>query len=273
MASGQLKLPAIGLGTGPLKGDAGIALMAEAIGMGYRLLDTAAWYANEREVGEAIRASGVPRDEIIVLTKIWPINISGDDLPKHAEAALKRLGIDQIDLLLPHWPNPDIPLAETIGALNEVRARGITRDIGLSNFPTAMMAEAQRLSPAPLVVNQVEYHPYLNQDAVIAACRAANVAVVTHCPLDRAGALFAEPAITGPATRLDRSPAQIVLRWHVQQGVIPIPSSHSASRLRQNIEIFDFELSETEMQAISALAANGHRICEPPIHCNAFSGS
>jgi diketogulonate reductase-like aldo/keto reductase len=264
-ASTQFKLPAIGLGTGPLKGDAGIALMAEAIRMGYRLLDTAAWYKNEREVGEAVRASGVPRDEIVVLTKIWPDNISGKDLPRHAEEALQRLGLDHIDLLLPHWPNPTIPLAETIGALNDVRARGLTREIGLSNFPTGMMAEAQRLSAAPIIAKQVEFHPYLNQDRLLAACAAAGIAMITHCPLGRAGALFAEPAIVEAAKRLDRSPAQIVLRWQVQQGAVPIPSSHSASRLRENIAVFDFELSEDDMRAISALAAHNNRICAPPV--------
>lgn len=260
-----LTLPPIGLGTGPLRGDAGAALITSAIRMGYRLLDTAAHYNNEREVGEAVRASGVPRDEIIVLTKIWPDKIGGADLEREAEAGLERLGLDRIDLLVPHWPNPDIPLAETIGALNRLRDRGITREIGLSNFTIPMMAEAERLSTAPIVVNEVEYHPYLKQDAMVAACAAAGVAMVAHCPLDRAGAIFAEPPILSAAQRVGRTPAQVVLRWHVQQGVVPIPSSHSASRLRQNIGIFDFALTDAEMKAISALAAPGRRICAPPI--------
>jgi diketogulonate reductase-like aldo/keto reductase len=241
-----------------------VALMVEALRMGYRLLDTAAHYRNEVEVGEAIRASGVPRDEIIVLTKIWPDRIYGNVLPGETEAALERLKLDYIDVLVPHWPNPNIQLGETIAALNNVRERGLTREIGLSNFPTGMMAEAQRLSAAPLVVNEIEYHPYLDQATVIGACRAAGVGVVTHCPLDRAGAIFAEPVVVAAAGRVGRTPAQVVLRWHVQQGVTPIPSSHSASRLRQNISVFDFELAETEMQGISALAA-GRRICAPPV--------
>lgn len=258
-------LPSIGLGTGPLRGDVGVALMTEAIRMGYRLLDTAAHYNNEREVGAAVRASGVPRDEIVVLTKIWPDKIGAADLEREAEASLERLGLDRIDLLLPHWPNPNVPLAETVEALNRLRSRGVARDIGLSNFTIPMMTAVERLSTAPIVANEVEYHPYLKQDAVIAACEASGVAVITHCPLDRAGAIFAEPPIVEAAQRVSKTPAQVVLRWHVQQGVIPIPSSRSASRLRQNISVFDFVLTDAEMAAISGLAAPGHRICAPPI--------
>ena len=261
----KFSLPRFGLGTGPLKGDAGIGLMADAIRLGYRLLDTGAWYGNEREVGEAVRASGVERSEIVVLTKIWPSNVGGKDLPRHAEEALKRLGLDHIDVLTPHWPNPTIPLAETIGALNDLRQGGITREIGLSNFPTPMMAEAQRLSEAPLVANEVEYQPYLNQDVVLAACKAMGMTMVTHCPLDRGGALFTEPAVTQAASRLGKSPAQIILRWHVQQGAVPIPATHSVARLKENIDVFNFALSEAEMTAISALSTRSHRICAPPV--------
>lgn len=264
MPNSTFDLPPIGLGTGPLRGDSGVALMIEALRMGYRLLDTAAHYRNEVEVGEAIRASGIPRDEIIVLTKIWPDRIHGNVLPGETEAALERLKLDHIDVLVPHWPNPNIPLDETMAALNAMRERGLTREIGLSNFPTAMLAEAQKLSAAPLVLNEIEYHPYLNQDMVIAAGRAAGTRIVTHCPLDRAGAIFAEPAVAAAAERVERTPAQVILRWHVQQGVVPIPSSHSASRLRQNISVFDFALTEDEMRSISALAA-GRRICAPPV--------
>lgn len=260
-----MKLPGIGLGTGPLKGDVGIALMVEAIRMGYRLLDTAQHYGNEREVGEAVRASGVPRHEIVVLTKIWLDKLGAADLTRAAEESLKRLGLEQIDLLVPHWPNPNIPLAETIGALNALRRAGVVREIGLSNYPSAMMAEAQRLSDAPIVANEIEYQPYLNQDAMLAACRSAKIAAVTHCPLHRAGVVFSEPPVAAAAARLGKSPAQILLRWQVQQGAVPIPSSHSASRLRDNISVFDFALTNAEMVAISALSAKPHRICESPI--------
>jgi diketogulonate reductase-like aldo/keto reductase len=237
MSTAVAKLPAIGLGTGPLKGDVGIALMAEAIRMGYRLLDTAQHYGNEREVGEALRASGVPHDEIIVLTKVWPDKIGAKDFPRAAEESLQRLGLDRIDLLVPHWANPSIPMAESIGALSE----------------------------APLIANEVEYQPYLNQDVLLTACRESGVTVITHCPLHRVGPLFLEPVVAAAAARLGKTPAQIVLRWHVQQGCVPIPSSRALDRLRENIDVFDFALTAEEMTGISALSANPHRICQPPI--------
>jgi diketogulonate reductase-like aldo/keto reductase len=265
MSTAVAKLPAIGLGTGPLKGDVGIALMAEAIRMGYRLLDTAQHYGNEREVGEAVRASGVPRDEIIVLTKVWPDKIGAKDFPRAAEESLQRLGLDRIDLLVPHWANPSIPMAESIGALNAIHKAGLARQIGLSNFTPRQLAEARALSEAPLIANEVEYQPYLNQDVLLTACRESGVTVITHCPLHRVGPLFLEPVVAAAAARLGKTPAQIVLRWHVQQGCVPIPSSRALERLRENIDVFDFALTAEEMTGISALSANPHRICQPPI--------
>jgi diketogulonate reductase-like aldo/keto reductase len=261
-----IKWPRLGLGTGPLKGETRISLLTEAIRMGYRLLDSAAHYNNEKEVGEAVRASGVPRDEIIVVTKAWPDKIGASDLRASAEASLERLGMAQVDLFLLHWPNPTIPLAETMAALAKLQEDGLARHIGVSNFPTTMLAEARELSPVPLVANEVEYHPYLSQDAVLAACRTAGMAMIAHCPLGRAGPLFEEPAVKAAAQRLGRSPAQVVLRWHVQQkGVIAIPSSHKVERLKENFSVFDFALSAEEMAAISALQARNRRLCVPPV--------
>jgi len=266
MSETEIKWPRLGLGTGPLKGETGTVLLTEAIRMGYRLLDSAAHYNNEKEVGEAVRASGVPREELIVVTKAWPDKIGGADLRSSAEASLKRLGMDRVDLFLLHWPNPTIPLAETISALAKLQLDGLTRSIGISNFPTRMMAEAQKLSPVKIVANEVEYHPYLAQNAVLAACRKAGMAMIAHCPLGRAGRLFMEPVIQAASRRLNRSPAQIVLRWHVQQpNVIAIPSSHSATRLKENFSVFDFALSHEEMAAISALQAHNRRLCVPPV--------
>ena len=266
MSETEIKWPRLGLGTGPMKGEAGTALLTEAIRMGYRLLDSAAHYNNEKEVGEAVRASGVARDEIIVVTKVWPDRIGAEDLRASAEASLEKLGMERVDLFLLHWPNPTIPLAETIGALAQVQRDGLTRAIGVSNFPTGMLAEAQKLSPVKIVANEVEYHPYLSQKAVLAACRAAGMAMISHCPLGRAGELFAEPAIQAAAQRLGRSPAQVILRWHVQQpGDIAIPSSHAVARLKENFSVFDFALSDAEMAAISALQARNKRLCAPPV--------
>jgi diketogulonate reductase-like aldo/keto reductase len=257
------EIPAIGLGTWTLKGEGGARLVAGAIRAGYRHVDTAASYENEAAVGEGIRASGLPRGEIFVTTKVWPTDIAAGDLQRSVEASLGRLGLDRVDLALIHWPSKTVPLAESIAALDEVKDRGLARNIGVSNFTVAMVDEAARLTRHRLVCNQVEYHPYLNQDRVLAACRRHGMALVSYCPLARSGELFAEPAVKAAAKRLGRSPAQVVLRWQVQQeGVAAIPRSGNPQRIAQNLQVFDFTLDEAEMAAISALRGRGYRICD-----------
>lgn len=256
-------IPAIGMGTWTLKGDQCAELVAEAIDVGYRHVDTAAMYANEDAVGRGIAGSGIARDDIFVTTKVWWTDIAPGDLERSAEQSLARLGLDHVDLLLIHWPNPRIPVADSIGALNRVRESGLARNIGVSNFTTALLDEALRASDAPLVADQVEYHPMLNQDKVHAACRKAGMAMVSYCPLYRGGALFDRPEIVGPARRLGKAPAQIVLRWHVQQdGVVAIPRTTRRERLAENLAVFDFELDAAEMDAISALSSANSRICD-----------
>lgn len=256
-------IPALGLGTWTLKGRDCADLVAHALSVGYRHLDTAAMYDNEEAVGEGLRASGLKRDEVFVTTKVWYTDIEPGDLERSARESLKRLGLDHVDLLLIHWPNPAVPVADSIGALNAVRAAGLTRHIGVSNFTTGLLAEAIAASEHPLVANQVEYHPRLSQAKVLAACRAAGMAMVSYCPLYRGGALFAEPAIAEAARRAGRTPAQIVLRWHVQQdGVVAIPRTTRKERLAGNAAIFDFSLTDDEMAAISALSSAKSRICD-----------
>ncbi len=256
-------IPALGMGTWTLKGQTCADLVTHALKSGYRHIDTAAAYENEEAVGAGLRASGLARDEIFVTTKVWWTNIGAGDLERSAEESCARLGLDHVDLLLIHWPNPDVALSESIAALNRVRESGLARHIGVSNFPTALLAEAVRLSDAPLVANQVEYHPYLDQEKVYQACRAAGMAMVSYCPLSRGGDLFAQPAIADAAARHGKTPAQIVLRWHVQQeGVVAIPRTTNPDRLVENAGIFDFALSGEEMVAVSALRKRGYRICD-----------
>ncbi|WP_353001386.1 aldo/keto reductase [Mesorhizobium sp. M1295] len=244
-----------------LKGEMCSELVAHALSLGYRHLDTGSTYDNESEVGEGLRFSGVPRDDVFVTTKVWLTDIAPGDLERSAEESLKRLELDTLDLLLIHWPNPAIPLAGSIKALNAVRSSGMARHIGVSDFPSVMLAEAVHLSDAPLVANQVEYHPFLDQTKVHAACRAANMAVVAYAPLGRGEALFKQPAIGDAARRHGKSSAQIVLRWHVQQeGGVAIPRSERKERLAENIDVFDFELSGDEMVAISRLRSRNLRI-------------
>ncbi|MGS1096919.1 aldo/keto reductase (plasmid) [Aquamicrobium terrae] len=260
---GGTVIPALGFGTWTLKGDQCSELVEQALAAGYRYIDTAAKYDNEEAVGAGLRASSVAREDMFVATKVWWTDLAAADFERSAEASLRRLGLDHVDLLLIHWPNPKIALKETVEALNRVHDRGLTRHIGLANFTTALMAEAVALSDAPLICNQVEYHPYLDQEKVLAACRAAGMAMVSYCPIYRGGPLFEEPAVLQAAARHGRTPAQIVLRWHVQQkGIGAIPRTTRRERLAENIAIFDFALSETEMDEIGALRARNRRICD-----------
>ena len=256
-------LPALGLGTWTLRDEQCSRLVEAALKLGYRHVDTAAMYGNEEAVGAGLRASGIARDDLFVTTKIWWTDLGADDLRRSTEASLKRLGLDAVDLLLIHWPNPKIPLKESITALNRALNDGLTTNIGVSNFTTGLLAQATALSDAPLAVNQVENHPYLDQRKVHAACRAAGMAMVSYCPIYRGGPLFEEVAVRAAAAAHGKTPAQVVLRWHVQQdGVVAIPRTTREERLAENAAIFDFVLSDDEMTAISDLRARNRRMCD-----------
>jgi diketogulonate reductase-like aldo/keto reductase len=259
-------IPAIGLGTWPLKDETGEMAIKTALMSGYRHIDTAAMYGNEPEVGRGIRASKVPREQIFLTTKVWRDDIADGDLQRSAERSLKALGLSFVDLLLIHWPNPSIPVAQSIKALCDVKCRGLAKHIGVSNFTTALLAEATRAATEPLVCNQVEYHPHLSQSQVLAATRAAGMAMVAYCPLGRGDAkgVLMEPTILEIANAHGKSAAQVVLRWHLQQpGVVAIPKSATQSRIRENFELFDFALSAAEMAKICALSKSNGRIVEP----------
>lgn len=263
VAANGAAIPAIGLGTWAARGEACAQAVQWALEAGYRHLDTAAAYENEAAVGAGLRASGVPRGEIFVTTKVWYTDLAEGALQRSAEASLRRLGLDRVDLLLVHWPNPAIPLAETMRALCDAKRHGLTRHIGVSNFPTALLEEAVALADEPLVANQCEYHPRLDQAKVIAACRRHGLAFTSYCPIGR-GEPLAERTVTEIAARHRRTPAQVVLRWHVQQpGVVAIPKSIHRDRIAENIAVFDFTLTDEEMAAISRLARTQGRMIEP----------
>lgn len=256
-------IPALGLGTFTLKGEDCVTMVREALARGYRHIDTAKMYGNEAEVGEGIRQGGLSRDDLFVTTKVWWTDLSPDDLRRSAESSLAALGLDAVDLLLVHWPNPAIPLGETMAALARAKQDGLARHIGVSNFTTRHLEEALATCPEPLVANQVEYHPYLDQSKVYAACRKVGMAMVSYCPLHRGGVLLATEEVRAASRNHGKSPGQIVLRWHVQQdGVVAIPRTSKPERLSENADIFDFELSGDEMTSISRLAGKGSRICD-----------
>ncbi len=257
------RIPSLGLGTWTLRDEACSDAVRAALNAGYRHIDTAAMYGNEEAVGSGLKTSGVARDEVFVTTKVWHSDLAPGDLLRSAEASLRRLNLSQVDLLLIHWPNSDVPLGDTLRALNDAKRQGLTRHIGVSNFSARLVEEAVRLSTEPLVVNQCEYHPYLDQSRVREACRRHGIAFTSYCPLGK-GDLIGDPGIEAIARSHGKTPAQAILRWHVQQsGTIAIPKSGNRTRIVENLDIFDFALSEDEMRRISGLARPNGRMVYP----------
>ena len=260
------QIPAIGLGTFRLTGANAVSAVSSALALGYRHLDTAAMYDNEAAVGEGLRASGVARDQVFVTTKVWTTDIAKGDLQASAQASLSRLKLDQVDLLLIHWPNKAIPLAQSIEALCDAKQRGYARNIGVANFPAAMLDDAVRLAAThgeKIATNQCEYHPRLSQTTVLEACRRHGVVFVSYSPLGQ-GSLMADEAIAGIAAKHGKTVSQIVLRWHVQQeSVAAIPKAGGAGHQRDNLDVFGFVLPEQDMRAISALAQPDGRMVKP----------
>jgi 2,5-diketo-D-gluconate reductase B len=252
------KIPIVGLGTWALRDV--VRVVSEAIRVGYRHIDTAQMYGNETEVGEAVRASGL-RSEIMVTTKIQPTMLAPHDVERSSKESLKKLKLDAIDLLLIHWPNPRVPLADTLGAMAKLKQEGVTRAIGVSNFTVALIEEAVRVSPAPLVCNQIECHPFLNQDKVIAACRKQGMAVVAYSPVARGGA-SGHKVLERIGKAHGKTAAQVSLRYLTQQGIVVIPRTNNLARLAENIELFDFELTDAEMREVHGLSGRDGRIVD-----------
>jgi len=255
------KIPAIGLGTWQLSGRTCARIVEQAIRLGYRHIDTAQAYENEREVGDGLRASGVKRDDMFVTTKVWTNHFAPHDLERSTKESLVKLRMPYVDLLLLHWPNPHVPLAETLGALAHAKRMGLTRHIGVSNFTVALIEEAIKACPEPLVCDQVEYHPYLDQAKVREACAQNGLALVAYSPVAK-GRIKNDQNLTRIGRAHRKSPAQVCLRWLVQQNVSAIPRTSRIERLSENIGIFDFELSGEEMAEIFALAGPRGRMTD-----------
>ncbi len=255
------RIPAVGLGTWELRGRDCVRLVDQAIRLGYRHFDTAQLYGNEREVGEGVRASGIRRDEVFVVTKVAPDNLAPRLLERSVKESIGQLRLGEIDLLLLHWPNKGIPLSETMAALCRMKAEGLARHIGVSNYTVALLSEANRLATEPLVCNQFECHPYLDQTKVIAATRGYGMAPVAYSPIARGGTR-GDATLAGIGRSHGKSAAQVSLRYLVQQGIAVIPRTSKVERLAENIAIFDFALSDAEMSRIAALARPGGRIVD-----------
>ena len=252
------EIPALGFGTSPMTGSFSADEVVTALKAGYRHIDTARKYGTERQVGEAMRASGVPRGEIFLTTKVSHENLREVDFARSVDESLKALNVDYFDLLMIHWPNLEIPVPEAVKGLAKAKRHGVARHIGIANFNTTLIEQALQSCPEPIVALQAEYHPYLDQTKVLAACNKHGLAFVAYCPLGR-GRLFEDPVLNKIARERGRTVAQIALRWLIQQNVAAIPRSSNAGRIAANLNVFDFTLSGDEMKRIALGARRTHR--------------
>jgi len=256
-----LALPAVGFGTYPLRGARGAEAIAGAITAGYRLIDTAYNYENEGAVGQAVRLAGVPRDELLLSSKLPGRYHGHDDAVTAVHESLYRAGLDHWDLYLIHWPNPQQGhFVEAFAALLELRERGLVRSVGVSNFlPEHLTALRDQTGELPSV-NQVELHPRFVPTELVEADASLGVVTQSWSPLGRGSSVLDDPVVVEIARAHDRTAGQVILRWHVQLGAVPLPKSGDDERQRQNLALFDFELSPDEVAAISALSRPDGRI-------------
>lgn len=256
-------IPALGFGTWKLSGADAVRSVDFALNNGYTHIDTAQIYENESEVGEGIKNSGAPRDGIFLTTKIWRNHFSGGTVMASVDESLKKLKTDYVDLLLVHWPFPETPVAKLVEGVMEAQAKGKAKLIGVSNFNTAQMEEALKISGGKICNNQVEYHPYLSQKPVLDFVRKNGMALTAYSPIAR-GKAAGDSTLKEIGLKYGKNAGQVCLRWLVQQdGVIAIPKSATPENIKNNINIFDFELDAGDMQKIHALASPGGRQVNP----------
>jgi diketogulonate reductase-like aldo/keto reductase len=257
-------MPVVGYGTMLFpEPERAVELIVHAIESGYRHIDTARKYGSERWVGEAIRASGVLRDQLWVTTKVTEENARADDFARSVETSLTELGLDHVDLLLIHWPQPKVPLEETLGALAKAKRDGLARHIGVSNFTVALLDEAVAKCPEQLVANQIEYHAYLGQDKMLAACERHELIVTCYAPVAR-GRLLDDPVLNEIGTAHGKTAAQVALRWLIEQPqVAVVPRALEFGEIEEDIDLFDFALDDAEMERIGALRAKNVRVVDP----------
>jgi len=253
------KIPAVGLGTWDLRGRTCARAVEQALRLGYRHIDTAEMYDNEREIGEALRASRVKRGDVFITTKVWQNHLAAPEFERATKESLARLRLNEVDLLLIHWPNPLVPLAETIGALCKMKQAGLARHIGVSNFTVKMVGEAVALATEPLVTNQFEWHPYLDQRRLVAETQGRGLAVTAYSPIAR-GRAAGDKLLKRIGLAHRKTASQVCLRFLIQEGAVVIPRTSKVERLTENIALFDFELSDAEMNEIRKLSRPTGRI-------------
>lgn len=254
-------LPRIGFGTYPLRGEAGITAMTTALEAGYRLLDSAVNYRNEFEVGEALRRSGLPRDEVQITTKVAGRDHGASRAVKSIEASLETMGLDRLDLVLIHWPNPSQGrYVRTWEGLVQAREQGLVTSIGVSNFTEEYLREIISATGVTPAVNQIELHPRFPQARMRAVHAELGIQTESWSPLGKADAAYDEPAVADAASAHDVTPAQVILRWQLQIGSLPLPKSANPDRQKANLDVFGFELSGAEVEAITALGREDGRL-------------
>ncbi|MFH1553541.1 MAG: aldo/keto reductase [Pseudomonadota bacterium] len=254
-------IPVLGLGTSGLRGRTCAQIVERALRLGYRHIDTADMYGNERAVGEGIRNSEVNREKIFVTTKVWRTNLAPRQFERSTRQSLASLGLSDVNLLLIHWPNPDIPLAETVGTLCKMKQEGYTRHIGVANFTIPLVEKTVKLSTEPVVTNQIEWHPYLDQSKVAAACAHHGISVTAYCPIAQ-GRATTDKVLTAIGLPHGKTAGQVCLRFLIQQGAIVIPRTSKVERLSENMALFDFTLSDAEMGQIRRLAHSDGRMID-----------
>jgi 2,5-diketo-D-gluconate reductase B len=245
------KVPSLGLGTWRLSGQECVRAVERALALGYRHIDTAQMYANEGEVGRGIRNSGADREEIFLVTKVRTSSFSHNDVIRSTHGSLNKLGTEYVDLLLMHWPNPSVPLGETLGAMTELQEEESVKHVGVSNFPPSMVEEATE--HATIFCNQVEYHPYMAQHELLQQAREMDYLLTAYSPVAK-GRASKDATLREIGESHGKTPAQVALRWLIQQEkVVAIPKAANEDHLRSNFDIFDFELSDEEMERIFAM--------------------
>lgn len=254
-------LPQVGFGTYPLRGEEGIAAIVSALRAGYRYLDTATNYENEREVGEALRRSGVDRSEVLIASKIPGRAHERAKAVATVEQSLELLGVDQLDVILVHWPNPRrLRYVEAVEALLQCRERGLVRHVGTSNYTEGHLREVISATGEAPVLNQIECHPIFPQEHLLAVHGELGILTQAWSPLGKKQAQYDAPPVSEAAARHGVSPAQVILRWHLQRGVMPLPKSATPERQRTNLDVDRFALSEQEVAAITALGRPDGRL-------------
>jgi len=261
--SGGAHFPALGFGTFELDDAMAQARVGDALEIGYRHIDTARAYHNELGVGRALASADVPRPEIFLTTKLWFDEFTSARVGPSIRESLDRLGTDYLDLVLLHWPNADVPVLETLEALAQAREDGLVRHCGLSNFPVARLDEALSVAPIPLVTNQVEYHPFIDQQPLLDHMRAVGMPLTAYCPLAQ-GRVIEEPLLRRIASDNDATPTQVALAWLLAHGdVAAIPRSGSRAHLEENFAAALLALDDAALEAIGSLRARHERLIDP----------